>query len=1445
MAHPPFRPAYTRLALRMLVANLFSTTALTLVPTLANANPLGGQVVAGSATIGRPDPASVAVTQTSPKAVINWNSFSIGAGEQTTFVQPNAQAITLNRVVGVDPSKIMGTLKANGQVWLVNPNGIVFGKTAQVDVGGLLATTLDIGTSDFMAGNYKFSGPANSGAMVVNAGQITVSDAGLAALVAPGVENSGIITARLGKIQLASTAGFTVDLNGDGTFNFLLDKQVSQQLVRTDGTTPSAAISNSGSLIADGGTILLTANAAKSVVDDAIDMSGYAQARSANLQGGTIILNGGDGTVQVSGTLDASAPLGGNGGFIETSAAHVQVTNGAIVTTTAPLGKTGTWLIDPHDFTIASSGGDIMGSALTTALGSTNVTLQSSNGGSGTTGDINVNDAVSWSANTLTLTAANNINVNAVMTASSNASLALKPATANGTDAANGSGTVLMGMNSSDFIGRVDFSGTGTLSISSTPYTVINSLGVAGDTGTTTLQGMQNNLTGHYALGSDIDASTTATWVSGKGFSPIGASNIAFSGVLNGLGHTITGLTITNPNGPHVMPLSAYNLAEVGLFGNIQPPGVISNLGLTGYSITDNAGSLIGALAGISSSSVSNVYANGSVSGTSNIMNVVGGLVGLNGITLNNVHALGTVTSTIGWVGGLAGDNGGTITNSYAGTTMTTNGGATAGGLVGLNNGYIISSYSTGTVTGVGSYSTAGGAVGTNSGVITDVHATGAVTVTADSTTGSSNIYAGGLVGENATGLSSIGTITNAYATGDVTGNGAASDGSGGSTVGGLVASNSGAISKSYATGTVSGGGNGGGLVGINNAAGISTPPGSISQSYATGAVTGNSFYGYGGLVGTNEGTITQSYAIGPVTGTFATSSVGSLIGANYSSISESYATGTVVQGGIIGGLLGYSTGIVSSSYWDTQTTDQSTSAGGTGLTTAQLKSGLPAGFDSAVWAISPSINNGYPYLLALVPSSGGTVTLIPVTWSVADAFGTYGTLSNFGALTLSGISSSDSGSVFGTLGLFSGTTAVTLAATTPAGTYSEEVTGLSGSAAGNYSLATSGDTIGTLVIAPKALTWSVTNASSTFGTTPTLGTAHLSGIVGSDNVNGTAGAFSGNTPVTLSTSTPAGNYSENVTGLSGSAAGDYILASTGNLPGTLTVLAPTLTPTPAPIPAPPASSTLSSQQVAANQVLNQSANLSPQKTTLSYVPLQGLTKTEATFSQNPGEELLSELSKYPRDAASNAVLGETSKMLDFFAVNVLSKLSLPSSDLVALQKYMLNDIQQSFENITPGSLTIQLAGDVVSKVLQDAVQRGLADKGYSENSNVVVIARYWTDLTVQSTIAEATSGPAGPAAAILSAAETSVKTISEMAAVTLPSLNQNLSDIDWDIATNVQQQQQLVQKLQEAQGANDPNLVAHYELGLKSATSSLKAMYSAKQDILGGPLMWLVKGEL
>ncbi|HYA41549.1 MAG TPA: YDG domain-containing protein [Syntrophobacteraceae bacterium] len=289
------------------------------------ANPTGGKVTAGSATIAQ-KPKVTTIDQTTEDAIINWNGFSIASGELTQFIQPNSGAITLNRVIQNDPSQIFGQLKANGQVWLVNPNGVFFGPNAKVDVAGILVTTADIKNNDFMAGRYNFSIPSpNSKASVTNQGTISIKDAGLAGLVAPHVRNDGIIQARLGQVVLGGTPTFTLDFNGDGLIKF----QATSKVVQSDPNNPLVA--NTGTIKADGGTVLVTANAAAGVVNEAINVGGLVEARSASMKDGAIVLNGGDsGVVDVAGTLDASGTSAGQtGGSIKVLGEKVALDDGA------------------------------------------------------------------------------------------------------------------------------------------------------------------------------------------------------------------------------------------------------------------------------------------------------------------------------------------------------------------------------------------------------------------------------------------------------------------------------------------------------------------------------------------------------------------------------------------------------------------------------------------------------------------------------------------------------------------------------------------------------------------------------------------------------------------------------------------------------------------------------------------------------------------------------------------------------------------------------------------------------------------------------------------------------------------------------------------------------------------------------------------------------------
>src|SRR5436853_4873475 len=217
------------------VRNLLLTTAalLPLLAASAAAGPNGGVVVGGQADIQNPGTAHVTVNQFTDKAIINWRMFDIGAGERATFVQPNANAIALNRITGGQgPTQILGSLDANGKVFVVNRDGIIFGAGAVINTAGFLATTSDIHNQDFMAGRFNFQVPGRPDASIVNMGTITATSGGFAALVAPGVRNSGTITANLGTVVLGAGNTFTANLDfyGDKLITLGVGDQIASQV---------------------------------------------------------------------------------------------------------------------------------------------------------------------------------------------------------------------------------------------------------------------------------------------------------------------------------------------------------------------------------------------------------------------------------------------------------------------------------------------------------------------------------------------------------------------------------------------------------------------------------------------------------------------------------------------------------------------------------------------------------------------------------------------------------------------------------------------------------------------------------------------------------------------------------------------------------------------------------------------------------------------------------------------------------------------------------------------------------------------------------------------------------------------------------------------------------------------------------------------------------------
>ncbi|MGE4109922.1 MAG: filamentous hemagglutinin N-terminal domain-containing protein, partial [Burkholderiales bacterium] len=378
---------------------------------LAIANPVNPTVVSGSASFAQAG--NILNITNSHNAIINWGGFSIGVNELTKFIQPSALSAVLNRVTGQDPSAILGALQSNGRVFIINPNGITFGAGAQIDVAGLVASTLNMSDSDFLAGRMRFTDGANAG-NVVNQGSIT---GGSVYMVGKAVSNEGLITSPNGEVVLA--AGNSVELVNPGTPNLRVEIVAPDNEARNLGTIAAEAgrigiyaglikqggLISADSAVASGGRILL-----KSTKSTTLEEGSVTSAKGTS--GGEILVlsDMSEGTTTVAGTLDASATVG-NGGFVETSAANVKVADSARVKTLGGAsGQSGKWLIDPNDFYISAYGGDISGTVLSDNLAYGGIEIMSDDGAYGGSGAIYVNDNVTWtSSNTLTLTAVGDI----------------------------------------------------------------------------------------------------------------------------------------------------------------------------------------------------------------------------------------------------------------------------------------------------------------------------------------------------------------------------------------------------------------------------------------------------------------------------------------------------------------------------------------------------------------------------------------------------------------------------------------------------------------------------------------------------------------------------------------------------------------------------------------------------------------------------------------------------------------------------------------------------------------------------------------------------------------------------------------------------------------------------------------------------------------------------
>ncbi|UHC20203.1 filamentous hemagglutinin N-terminal domain-containing protein (plasmid) [Methylobacterium currus] len=951
-----------------LLAALLATTALTCLARPGDAQaqampgaalPAGGQVAAGSVSIGTPQGGALTITQSSPNAIVNWHSFSIGTGNRVEIRQPDAQSAILNRVTGSTPSTIAGQLDANGQVYLVNPNGVAIAPTGRVSAAGFVASSLDIADGDFLAGKRQFRGSGAS-APVTNAGTITIRRGGYAALIGGEVENSGTITVPMGRVGLGSGERATLDLAGDG---FL------QVAVPTKAAGSGALVRHSGVIAAEGGAVTLKAAAARDMARQAVNLSGVIEARGVTGRNGSIVLSGGDGTVAIGprARLDVSGAGAAEGGRIRVRGRHVTVAgtldaSGArggriALRATEGLALTGTLSAQGR----AGTGGRVTATAPDMALRLARIDVSGEAGG----GVVRLGGGRQGAgrlahAQTLTVDAGTEIRADATQAGTGGDVVVWSDASTRFSGTISARGGALGGdggqaeVSSKGVLayeGRTDLSAAqgafGTLLLD--PYNITIS---------TAPSRTAPNTNGTFTAGANDSVINTSTLQSALGLANVTVT----TGGAGSPGAQAGDITVAN-----ALAWSAATTLTLQAYHSIAVNAPISVNGRGGLALKTNNGGTGGTL---SFAPGANVTFAPNQSGQSltidgqayTLIRSMTELDGIDGIAASN---RGIAAQADGLSGRYALAQGLDASN----TTYTD-------ALVGTNSSFSNTTQFTGTFEGLGNtifglkvnkstdYAGLFGFIGTG-GVVRDLALTG-LTVSGRGTVG-------GLAGQN------FGTVTNASVVGAVSGT---SD-----YVGGLVGKSDGTLAQVSATGTATSTGQYvGGLAGSINA-------GSVTQANAAVAVTGSNYVG--GLIGGNFGSLTRASAIGSVTGSgqfaggligynraavsqvFATGSVwssgsdvGGLVGSNSSgggTINEAYAIGVVVGGANLGGLIGSNTGSVANAYWNTETTGRGTSASGAGRTTAQLQGGtLPTGFSASVWSTASGL---YPYLTEFFPS--------------------------------------------------------------------------------------------------------------------------------------------------------------------------------------------------------------------------------------------------------------------------------------------------------------------------------------------------------------------------------------------------------------------------------------------------------------------------------------------
>lgn len=323
--HASHRPTLLRRCVRELLRRPPAALAMLGAPGLALAGPAGEDVIRGAADITRPDANNTVINQYTDRAVINWQSFNVDADEYVLFNQPGTSSIVLNRVLGGDPTHILGQVHANGQVFLLNPQGVFITEGATLDVQGFLGATLDMDPDAFMAGDFTLtrSDASPMSTQVINNGTITAGPGGYVLLAGDFTDNTGIITANAGTVALVSGNALTLDIQGDGLVNFAVNEATLAE---------HAGVRNAGSLIADGGMVVMTAKVASDLVATAVNNEGLVRAHAIEERNGEIWLVGHGGDVVNAGTLDADGENADGGTIIAYTDRDMTLADGAVQT---------------------------------------------------------------------------------------------------------------------------------------------------------------------------------------------------------------------------------------------------------------------------------------------------------------------------------------------------------------------------------------------------------------------------------------------------------------------------------------------------------------------------------------------------------------------------------------------------------------------------------------------------------------------------------------------------------------------------------------------------------------------------------------------------------------------------------------------------------------------------------------------------------------------------------------------------------------------------------------------------------------------------------------------------------------------------------------------------------------------------------------------------------